>query len=191
VEIEPRNREAWYYLGRAYYTEMCVPDARKAFLTVLALDPRDAKAENNLGLIFESEAKVTDALDASRKAIKWQQQSPHPSEQPYLNLGNLLVEQGHTEEAVLDLQEGVALAPSNAYGHLKLGVAYLRLHRLGEARQELERATRLDSNNAAAHYQLGRFYKEIHDLDNAKAEFDRTMEIQSRANRPTPPKPRQ
>lgn len=66
---------------------------------MLALGPRDAKAENNLGLIFESEAKVNEALDAYRKAIAWQQQSPRPSEQPYVNLGNLLMEQGRAEEA--------------------------------------------------------------------------------------------
>ena len=101
------------------------------------------------------------------------------------------MEEGRAEEAMPYLQEEVALAPSNAYCHFKLGVACLRLRRFGEARQELERAAQLDSNNAAAHYQLGRFYKEIHDLDHAKAEFDRTMEIQSRANRPTPPKPKQ
>src|SRR5204863_9708093 len=64
------------------------------------LDPRDAKAENNLGLIFESEAKVIEALDAYRQAIAWQQASPRPSEQPYVNLGNLLMKEGRTEEAI-------------------------------------------------------------------------------------------
>jgi len=191
VELEPKNKEAWYYLGRAYYTQMCVPDARKAFLTVLALDPRDAKAENNLGLIFESEAKVNEALDAYRKAIAWQQQSPRPSEQPYVNLGSLLMREGHTEEAIPHLQKAVALTPTNAFCHLKLGMAYLGVRRLEEARRELEQAAQLEPDNAAVHYQLGRFYKEIHDLDRAKAEFDRTMKIQSRANGPTPPKPEQ
>src|SRR5712664_1003312 len=57
VEAEPKNKEAWYFLGRAYYTKSRLPEARKAFLTVLESDPRDAKAENNLGLILESEAQ--------------------------------------------------------------------------------------------------------------------------------------
>jgi tetratricopeptide (TPR) repeat protein len=191
VELEPKNKEAWYYLGRAYYTEMSVPDARKAFLTVLDLDPRDAKAENNLGLIFESEARVTEALDAYRQAIAWQQQKPRPSEQPYVNLGNLLMKEGRTEEAIPPLQKAVALATSNAFCHLKLGEGYLRVRRLDEARRELERATQLEPENATAHYQLGRFYQEIHDLARAKAEFDRTMELQSRVNSPTPQPPKE
>jgi tetratricopeptide (TPR) repeat protein len=191
VELEPKNKEAWYYLGRAYYTEMSVPDARRAFLTVLALDPRDARAENNLGLIFESEAKVDEALDAYRKAIAWQEQNPHASEQPYVNLGNLLMTEGHTEQAIPYLQQAVRLAPGNAYCHLKLGVAYMRSHRLDEAKRELEQATQLAPNNAKAHYQLGRFYAEIHDPVHAKAEFDRTTAIQTHANRPTPAPSRQ
>jgi Tfp pilus assembly protein PilF len=89
------------------------------------------------------------------------------------------------------LQNAVRLAPRNAYCHLRLGVAYLRSHRLDEAKRELEQATQLDPNNAKAHYQLGRYYAEIHDLAHAKMEFDRTVAIQTHANRPTPvpPKP--
>ena len=189
VELEPKNKEAWYYLGRAYYTEKDVPDAQKAFLTVLDLDPRDARAENNLGLIFESEAKVTQALDAYRQAIAWQQGSPRPSEQPYVNLGNLLMKEGRTEEAIPHLQRAVSLAPSNAFCHFKLGEAYRRVHRSDEARRELERATQLEPENATVHYQLGRLYQEIHDRARAQAEFDRTMELQIRGNSPTPQPP--
>ncbi len=191
VDLEPKNKEAWYYLGRAYYTEKNVPDARKAFLTVLDLDPRDAKAENNLGLIFESEAKVIEALDAYRQAIAWQHESPRPSEQPYVNLGNLLMKEGRTEEAIPHLQRAVALASRNAFCHLKLGQAYRRVHRPDEARWELERATQLEPENATAHYQLGRLYQEIHDLARAQAEFDRTRELQIRVNSPTPQPPQE
>src|SRR5713101_9396011 len=37
VEAEPKNKEAWYFLGRAYYTKSNLPEARKAFLKVLEL----------------------------------------------------------------------------------------------------------------------------------------------------------
>src|SRR6267143_6252602 len=140
VEAEPRNKEAWYFLGRAYYTRSRIGEARKAFLTVLELDPRDAKAENNLGLIFESEAQPDAAVEAYRKAIQWQEQSLRPSEQPYLNLGSLLMEQSHVDEAIPLLEKGVELAPGDATGHLKLGTANLRLGKLADAQRELEKA---------------------------------------------------
>ena len=181
VALDGHNKDAWYYLGRAYYTKSRLIEARKAFLTVLDLDPRDAKAENNLGLIFESSAQPEAAIEAYRNAIAWQEQSPHPSEQPYVNLGNGLMEQGRTTEALGLLEKAVTLAPDNAFCRLKLGIAYLRARQLDGAQRELEKATQLEPDNAAAHYQLGKLYKAIHALDRAKAEFDRTAELQSRA----------
>jgi Flp pilus assembly protein TadD len=181
VELDAKNKDAWYYLGRAYYTKSRLIEAHKVFLAVLDLDPRDARAENNLGLIFESSARPSEAIDAYRKAIAWQEASPHPSEQPYVNLGNLLLGQGRAEESVAPLEKSVALAPDNALCRLKLGMAYLRVGQLQGARRELEKATQLDPDNAVAHYQLGRLYTQIHVPDLAKTEFARTAELQSTA----------
>jgi Tfp pilus assembly protein PilF len=181
VDLDPKNKDAWYYLGRAYYTKARVIAARRAFSTVLTLDPRDARAENNLGLTFESDAQPEAAIDAYRKAIDWQQQSPHPSQQPYVNLGSLLLEQGRADDAIPPLEKSVTLAPNSGFCRLKLGTAYLRAGRLTEAQEELEKATSLEPENAVAHYQLGRLYKERHALDRAQAEFDRAAQLQARA----------
>src|SRR6266849_703898 len=139
VELDPKNKEAWYYLGRAYYTRGLLPESRRAFLTVLDLDWHDARAENNLGLILESEAKPNEALEAYRKALEWQEGSPHRSEQPYLKLGNLLLELDRTREAIPPLEKAVELGVNNASCHMKLGTAYLRTNRLPEAQRELEK----------------------------------------------------
>jgi tetratricopeptide (TPR) repeat protein len=179
VEMEPGNKEAWYFLGRAYYTSSRLPDAQKAFLRVLQMDPQDAKAENNMGLIYESSGKTEEALTAYRNSIQWQREKAHPSEQPYLNLGNLLLTLERTEEAVGPLQKSVELGGGNAQCHLRLGTAYLHLGHLAEAEKEFQEAVRLDPNDAVAHYQLGRYYKQVKNLDAAKAEFDRVAEIQS------------
>jgi tetratricopeptide (TPR) repeat protein len=181
VEFEPKNIDAWYYLGRAYYTKARLKEARQAFLTVLDLDPQNVRAESNLGLIFESDAQPEAAIAAYRKAIAWQERSLHPSEQPYVNLGNLLIEQERVEEALAPLEKAVALAPDNALCRLKLGTAHLRLRQLDDGRRELEKAAALSPDDAAVHYQLGRLYKELKMMDRAKAEFDRTAELQSRA----------
>jgi tetratricopeptide (TPR) repeat protein len=186
VDADPKNKEAWYFLGRAYYTRSRIAEARKAFLMVLALDPRDAKAENNLGLIFESEAQPDAAMDAYRKAIAWQGQSLHSSEQPYLNLGSLLMAQSREGEAIPLLQKAVELAPANAICHMKLGTANLRLGKLADAQRDLEKAVQLAPNDPVAHYQLGKLYKQMKALDRAKAEFDRTAELQSQAASPKP-----
>src|ERR1700719_695232 len=189
VELDPKNKDAWYYLGRAYYSRSLLPESRRAFLTVLDLVPRDARAENNLGLILESEAKPGEALEAYRKAMEWQAGSAHRSEQPYLNLGSLLLELDRAGEAIAPLEKAVELGANNAGCHLKLGTAYLRTNRLLEAQRELEKAERLEPENAAIHYQLARFYKKMHRMDKAKIEFQRTEELPSRAARSRPSEP--
>jgi tetratricopeptide (TPR) repeat protein len=181
VAGDSTNKDAWYYLGRAYYTGARLDEARKAFLKVIDLDPHDAKAENNLGLIFESGGQPAAAIEAYRNAIAWQEQVAHPSEQPYVNLGNLMMEQGRVAEALAPLEKAVELAPENAFCHLSLGVYYRKVSRLEPGRRELERATQLDPENAVAHYQLGRLYTDIHLPNQAKAEFERTAELKNRA----------
>jgi len=189
VQLEPKNKDAWYYLGRAYYTRGLLPESRRAFQATLQLDSRDARAENNLGLILESEAKPNEALDAYRKAIEWQKETKRQSEQPYLNLGSLLLELDRAQESIAPLEKAVELSANNASCHLKLGTAYLRTNKLPEAQRELEMAERLDAENAAIHYQLGMFYKQTHQTDKAKIEFQRTEELQSRAARTRPSNP--
>jgi tetratricopeptide (TPR) repeat protein len=188
VELDPKNAEAWYFLGRAYYTRSSLPEAQAAFGKVLRLNPMDAKAENNIGLILESQARPAEAIDAYKLAIAWQQNG-RPSEQPYLNLGSILLDQERNEEALAALEQAVKLAPANPLCRLKLGIAYLRLFKLGSAQSELEEAARLDPENAAVHFQLGKLYKQMHAMDRARKEFGRAEEIQSRAAMSNEPKP--
>jgi len=183
VSVDGKNKDAWYYLGRAYYTQSQLFKAKEAFLRALQLDPRDPKAENGLGLVFESNARLDEAMDAYQKAIAWQIDNPHKSEQPYANLGNLLLEQGRTADAIKALENAVKIAPGNAYGRLRLGTAYLRAAELQKAEGELESAAELDPENPGVHYQLGRLYKELHQLDRAKVEFGKTEQLQSNAAR--------
>ena len=124
--------------------------------------------------------KPDEALAAYRNAIAWQSETNQQSEQPYLNLGSLLLDQNRAEEAVAPLERAAHLAPSNSTCRLKLGTAYLRAKRLPEAQRELEEATRSDPENAAAHFQFARTYRQLKMNDQAKAEFARAAEIQSR-----------
>ena len=184
VELDPSNTDAWYFLGRACYTKGLRDEAWKAFVKVLDLDSHNVKAKNNIGLILETDGKSEAALDAYRTAITWQENDLHPNAQPYVNLGNLLMEQGQIHEAVPALEKAVTLAPNDAYCHMILGAAYRQLGKTEQAQRELELATQLDPDNAKAHYQLGRLYKERHDLDRAQEEFKKTDDLKARAARP-------
>src|SRR5580692_2816269 len=72
VEWNPKDALGWYYLGRTKYNENRFEEAIGAFAQCLKLDPRNVKAEDNLGLSFEGLNQVEKAMAAYRTAIGWQ-----------------------------------------------------------------------------------------------------------------------
>ncbi len=177
VEQDPKNTEAWYDLGRSQMNQGDFVAAQQSFDRVLALSPQDVKALNNLGLAYEAQNQIPDALHAYERAIASQQDAAHPSEQPLLNYGNLLISQNRAEDAIHALEPAVKAAPKDAKCHEALSRAYLQGGRLANARQQMEEAVSLDPENPRLHYQLGRLYRQSGMADRAKVELDLSAKL--------------
>jgi len=177
VEWEPGNRQAIYYLGRAKYNENRFEEAIDAFQRCLKLDPKDVKAEDNLGLSYQGLGRNEEAAAAFRQAIEWQAGSALKDPGPYINLGALLIETGKPAEALPFLLEARAIAPRDVKARRELGKAYMALNRLDEAQPELEKAVALAPNSAPGHFVLGQLYRKRGMVEKAKAEFGRYAEL--------------
>lgn len=165
---------AWYSLGRVQYKLNHFDGALVSFQKALELDPRNVKAEDNLGLAYQGLGRAQEAIASYRQAIAWQATADHPSEQPLLNLGSLLIERDDLQEATRLLESAVGIAPDNAKAQEQLGRAYLAQSNLGLAAQHLERAVALSPDDSRLHFQLGQVYRKQGLTDKAKAEFART-----------------
>jgi Flp pilus assembly protein TadD len=177
VELDPRDSEAWYYLGRAKYNEERFTDAIRPFQKCLSLDPRNIKAEDNLGLSYAALGRNEEAIEAYQKAISWQSDSLVKDSGPYIDFGSLLLDQNKPETAVGYFKQGVAISPNESRGHAGLGKAYSKLEQLENAQDELEKAVQLAPENGSLHYVLGQIYRKRGLVDKAQAEFDRTAEL--------------
>ena len=133
--------------------------------------PRSVKAENNLGLAYEGLYRPEQAMQAYRQAIEWQKSDPHPSEQPLLNLGNLLLASGHPEEAIPYLRQAEELSPGDVKIHIAMGKLYQKQEAWEKAALEFQRAISITPKDAALHFQLGQIYRREGLSDQAKAEF--------------------
>jgi Flp pilus assembly protein TadD len=133
--------------------------------------PHNVKAENNLGLAYEGLNKIDDAVAAYRQAIAWQQKDGHPSEQPLLNLGIVLLHQEKLTEAESLLTQAAAIAPQDPRIREELGHLYLELNRLPQAQQQLEAAIALEPTKPALHFLLGKVFHQEGQEAKAKAEF--------------------
>ena len=171
LQMAPYDPEGWYGMGRIRFTQQRFPEAVECFKHSLRLLPGSVKAEDNLGLAYEGMNRQDDAVAAYRQAIAWQEQSPHPSEQPLLNLGIILIQRGETAEADKLLTQAAAIAPSDPRIHEQLGHLYLTTNYLNEARQHLETAIALDPKKPALHFLLGKVYHQQGSEAKAKQEF--------------------
>ncbi len=158
-QMNPRDGETWYALGRIRYTENRFNDAVVSFQRALLLLPRSVKVENNLGLAWEGLNQPDEAIRAYRQAISWQAGAKQPSEQPLLNLATLLSDRNQLDEALALLQQAVAIAPQDPRIHTALGKLYRRRDNLPQAQAEFESALAVTPNDAALHFQLGQVYR--------------------------------
>jgi tetratricopeptide (TPR) repeat protein len=171
VAETPQDDHAWYLLGRAQYNENHFADAIQSFNKALRLKPRDLKSENNLGLSYEGLNRIEEARTAYQLAIQWEQDAAVKSGQPYLNLGILLTEQGHPDQALPNLQQAAILEPANPKAHEQLGRAYQTLQMLPQAEKELKVAVELAPKVSALHFRLGQIYQHLGRKQEAQNEF--------------------
>ncbi|HEY6374806.1 MAG TPA: tetratricopeptide repeat protein, partial [Edaphobacter sp.] len=137
----------------------------------------DVKALNNLGLSYEAQNRVADALRAYQDAMTAQRDATHPNEQPLLNFGTLLIAQNRAGDAIGTLEQAVRLAPNDPKCHEELARAYLYTERLSQAREQLEAAIALDPQNSRLHFQLGRLYKRLGLIEQADAELKLSAQL--------------
>jgi len=177
VRIAPDNIEARYHLGRVRYQQNRFDDAIAAFREVLRLDPHNTKAADNLGLSLEATNRMDDAKAAYEKAIALDRESSSHTEQPYLNLGTLLVKTGHASDAIPILLQAAAIAPNSNPVNYQISKAHFDLRQWSEAQHAAEEAIRLDPKDATAHYLLARIYQRSNHPDEAVREFKLTEEL--------------
>ena len=171
VEFDAKNTDAWYSLGRCYYMQSQFHEAEKAFDKTLALDPNHMKAFENRGLVLDAENQPEAAEQSFRRAIALAQGHARNDQWPYLDYGSFLVDRDRLVEAIPLFEKAVALAPTCAECHEKLGRA---LAAAGDSKRgigELEAAVALSPEDAHLHYELGLAYRKAGMPDRAKAEL--------------------
>lgn len=178
LQWDPRDTQAWYYLGRTKYSESQFPQAIEAFAQCLKLEPRNIQAENNVGLSYEALGQRDQAIQAFKNAIAWEAESSAKDPEPFIELAHLYLNQNQPEKAVPYLSQSIAIFPKVSKAHETLGKAYSLLHRLPEAQAELEKAVALDPATASLHCMLGQVYRQEGMVSEAKAEFDRCAALQ-------------
>ncbi|HMG84987.1 MAG TPA: tetratricopeptide repeat protein [Terracidiphilus sp.] len=170
--MEPNNADVLYGLGRCLYTKNLFPDAEKVYLRLLALDPANLKAEENLGLTYDAQNDPEKAEKALRTAAQWAKERGLKDPWPYLDLGIFLLDQSRADDAEPFLEKAVELGPQSAWAHEKLGMALVAQGDSARGIRELQLAVGLAPKDPKAHFELGHAYRTAGQLEKARAEFE-------------------
>jgi len=189
LEWAPNDSEGWYYLGRTKYNENRFAEAISAFQRCLKLDPKNAKAEDNLGLSFAGLGRNEEAASAYNQAIAWQAQSLQKNPGPYIDLGSLLIDENRPQDAITFLLQAIEIAPRGSRGHELLGKAYTRVEDFPKAQTELEKAIELSPQTPNLHCMLAPVYRKQGLAEKAKSEYDRCAALTGTHSTPQEPSP--
>jgi tetratricopeptide (TPR) repeat protein len=107
IQLDPQNKFAYYNLGVIEQVRGELPAAEGHYRTTLGLDPDFVPALFNLA-ILRTETSPDEAVTLYEHLI--QVDPSHAA--AHLNLGFLLIEQGHERRGQKELEEAVRLDPS-------------------------------------------------------------------------------
>jgi tetratricopeptide (TPR) repeat protein len=127
-------------------------DSQTLFTRALAVTENNDIAHANLGVAFEQEGKLAEALAEYRAAEKLT-----PTRyQIHNNLGNLLDNLGQPDAALAEYQEAVRLNPTLPFLHDSLGSVLVESGRFAEAMNEFTNAAQLDPAYPWPHFQMAK-----------------------------------
>lgn len=151
-----------FLLGRGYVGEFTRSQrARASFrqnLEAATLNPADASAHYNLGLIHQQRGEMDEAIKRFERAIEIDADETDA----HYQLGRIARAQGagHLADAIKHFEQVVARNPSHAQHEIwrEIGATYLAAGQYGDARDALERFLDDRQNDPEGLYLMGRAY---------------------------------
>jgi tetratricopeptide (TPR) repeat protein len=112
-------------------------EALQSYETALAIEPRNLNTLHNRAAVRTLLGKYSDALQ-DYDALIARRDTPNAAD--FVGRGAALLELGRNEEALVALQQAIALAPGDADAHIQHGSALVHLGRHEEAVLSFDRA---------------------------------------------------
>jgi tetratricopeptide (TPR) repeat protein/Tol biopolymer transport system component len=168
IEFYRRFNRAWE-LSQKGPTESVIAEWQSA----LALNPGDARANNNLAVALSRQGRLDEAIAHWRKALE----SYGTYGEVHRNLARALLVQEKFDEAIFHGQQAVQINPADFEARDHLGVALLRRGRPDEALAQFRKVVADRPDDFDAHYNSGLAWMMQERFPEAIAAFGRALEI--------------
>lgn len=126
-------------------------EAKKGYLAILRVNPRDADVLHSLGVLYAQQENFSDAIDCLKKAVTYQPDNPTLQ----LHLANMLKLQGMFTEAANVLQQTLKTHPDYVPALNNLGSLYYSQAKFPESVAAFRQAIVKKPDYIDAYYNLG------------------------------------
>ena len=146
IELQPDYAEAYYHMGRAYFSLHSYDKAHEAFKNASKHDPKLADAHFSYAVTSYMLGHDKEAIDALKKALNVDPKHLNA----YMKLGNIYLELKEYQDAANTYEKVLKIKSNNAEARYNLGVAYLGLGKkyISAARSQQNALKKLDNDFA-------------------------------------------
>jgi Flp pilus assembly protein TadD len=162
--------------GSALAFDGQIDEAARVFARVVALEPTNEYARNQLGLMYAKQEKFKEAQREFAAVVQ------HAPDNVFARtwLGLLLLYQGEKDKARKEFTTILSLDPSNANGYYFLGVMHAVDHDMARAITYLRKAQAVGSDDPETHYRLAQAFAGMGMEANARLEYERALDLNPR-----------
>jgi protein O-GlcNAc transferase len=173
VVVAQDSVEQLWQQGDAAETAGKYDRAEEIWRKVILIEPKNAKAYNNLGNALSDQKKFDEAIAAYQAAI----QLDPKNAKAHNNLGVALRQQQKLDEAIAAYQKAIQLNPNYADAYNNLGNALDNQKKFDEAIAAYRKAIQFNPNDADTYYNLGIVLDNQKKLDEAIAAYQKAIQL--------------
>ncbi|MCA9817157.1 MAG: tetratricopeptide repeat protein [Cyanobacteriota/Melainabacteria group bacterium] len=169
---EEKFKEAMQLREQHHYKE-----AKKIYEELINNDSQNARAHQELGAVYASQGKYSDALNEEGKALKLD---------PELHLahiyrGMIYCNKERFLDAYEEFKKAQVLKPESFVVHMRLGLVASRLKRFKEALDWYQGAVKIFPERSAPHLALSEVYIKMGTIDKALQEAEQAADLEKTA----------
>jgi serine/threonine protein kinase len=166
----------WFMKGFTFMELAKYEEAIKCFQEVIALDPSQEEAHNNIGVCLGNLGRVEEAVDFTEKAVALKPEYP----EAWSNLGGLYETLQRYDDGIRACRRAIDLKPRWAEAHSNLGANLASIGRLDEAISCFQRAIQEDASYWLAYLKMAHAYADRGALQDAVQALHTALSINPR-----------
>lgn len=178
IKKNPKQADAYYYLGLVMDKTGDRAAAEKNYKTALDLQPELQEAAENLTAIYVEGQKYDEAIAIARKALARNAKNAEMQ----LNLAFALSGKGDVEGATKAFDDAVKLAPNDARFYVGYAQHLAAAKKGDEALAKLKQAQRVAGDDPALLGTIGYEYKTLRAVPECIATFDKAITLKDNAD---------